>query len=126
MLHRVLRKFCLLGLGVIIGTGIIAQFWTLGIDTPRGGIYSPTTGLIIIWVPDSVWGIVHDRVQQAWNLKRFVKAPIFQNDIRMASGMLFIPWWLLLLTSGGITAIVWRLTRRRKDRHAFPIETTGA
>ena len=124
MLRRFLNIFCLVGLIVLVWMAVVSQFW--------GGVWSEPTGTGFIRL-DSRGVFLNYGYYQRWSVPYSDLAEWSVNDITMRPQFLLrsgyfwflLPWWLLLAALGLPMALIWRLTRRRKEPvGAFPIEPT--
>ncbi len=127
MFRRAARIFCVTVLLLLLATALLTQFWYLELYKPHGIISVQQIGVIVKWsphasflVPYDKWGL-HGGQIIAWSAADLLWPPHWsafdgEND-------LLLPWWLLLLAGGFLTASVWFLTRRRTGpAGAFPVE----
>ncbi len=114
-----LRIFCMVGLVVLLGLAVVGQFWAFEVDTPKVSLNEYSTGVAINYPGVNGWGAWH-RLVTPWTVSDLLQRPqwITFNGFTQ----IFIPWWLLLATWGLLTALIWRLTRRRKVGQGFPVE----
>jgi len=122
MLRRWLRIFCVVGLVVIVGMAVMTQFWEFVLYTPYGLMAIQNDGTVFTSYHASRWVTGFYRLP-SFPVHVLYDTPNWHVDSTKAS--LFLPWWLLLLTWGLLTAVIWRMTRRRKAKQGFPIEPSA-
>jgi hypothetical protein len=124
MFRRFLRIICVAGMVVIVGMAVAGQFWWIALYTPNGHVEAYAAGvefrLNYVYVSSSQWLRVHHERNVPWRASALLTCPHFFGTPDPM--WLLLPWWLLLLTGGLLTALIWRLTRRRQVPHGFPIE----
>ena len=123
MFRRFLRIFCVIGMVVIVGAAIAALFWQILVITPRASFGVGLHGLVITNVSGQ-WHAYCIR-ESTGSVKELLEWPKWSSMGRVVKAA-YVPWWLLLTTWGLLTALIWRLARRRKLAGSFPIEPTAA
>ena len=132
MFRRLLRISCVVGLVVIVGMAVVGQFADCTLFAPKGYIEVHAIGVQIAISADSYyfWDGMYRPPENSWSLQANLWWPSSFSEHMMGipKGALLrvlnLPWWLLLLTWGVLTALVWRLTHRRKIGQGFPVEPT--
>ena len=120
MFRRSLRIFCVVGMVVIVGMAVVAQFGRCWLTMPHVDIAVDAVG-IGSSAGSSWWNIHFDRPE--WSVRNLFYPP--RLHLRPGYYEVYLPWWLQLATWGALTVLIFRLTRRRKSpRTAFPIEAT--
>jgi len=121
MLRRSLRIFCVVGLVVIVGMAVVGQFWNFYFYAGHACIGEGPGGVVLAYSTFSEWRAANERERDVdWTPKLLFLLPKWYTNHDMKS--LLLPWWLLLSGWGFPTALIWRLTRRRKVGGAFPVE----
>ena len=127
MLLRFVRIFTVTVLLLLLTTAIVCQFWELYLVAPYSIVEVEHTGLEF---QSHSAGGHHDWVSgyqrvTTWSVNSLRQPPVLYvvfGGVRVT----FLPWWLLLVVWGPLTAGVWLLTRRRKAwRGAVPVEPTA-
>ena len=112
----------MVGLVGLVVAAAVTQHWTLYLYSPKAMIWISLAGVTFDFPTTSAWaaGYVHP---PDWSVDYLLLPP----NLRARGGVMtvLIPWWLPLLTWSLLTAFIWRLTRRRKVPHGFPIEPTA-
>lgn len=91
----------MVGLVVIVGMAVVGQFWQFDLYLPHGFLILFVSGGVVIL--------------------SYFSSLVFSGYETTA----YLPWWLLLTSWCILTAIVWFLTRRRKEPQGFPVEPTA-
>ena len=137
MFRRFFRIFCVVGLVVIVAMAVVGQFAIFFLRTPSCEIATGPGGVGLIYTrPEPpmpafpnvpAFGTnskVHNYgtiLLSEWRVRDLFELPTFQGG---RNKLVSLPWWLLLAAWILLTALVWRLTRRCKIGHGFPIEPT--
>lgn len=112
---------CWVGLGMLFMMAIVGQFRALILVIPHASVDIDATGIAFQYGNSTGWRAVYaSYFPPEWSAKHLLAMPGLLK--RPGGSWLCIPWWLLL-TGTLLTALVWRLTRRRKFGPAFPVES---
>jgi hypothetical protein len=121
---------CEAGLVVIVAMAVVGQFGDIWLYSPYGYLSMQAPGVVFNDYRSGwhTWHAWHGP-SAGWSLQNLLYLPKIGVVDESMNGKgrddhpyAFLPWWLLLLTWGLLTAFIWRLTRRRQVPHGFPIE----
>ena len=122
MFRRFFRIFCVVGFVVLVGTAVVSQFWAFVLRTPIGSFALGPVGVGFEAGNATQWQALCYR-EPTWIMDNLLAPPHFV--IPHSFELEILPWWLFLAAWGLLTALIWRLTRRRKVSQGFPIEPTA-
>src|SRR5690606_21587537 len=121
VLRVAVRLFFVVGIALVIGLGTFSQIRRIDIETPSHFIWIGPWGINFchLWTPiRHPWKCSFVTPDIPWSMRSLFGSPaVGTGSIAL---QVIVPWWTLLLTSGLLTAIAWRLTRPKVKGRAFP------
>jgi len=116
-----LRVFMILGL-MAIGLGTVtSRFWKLGISAGTYDYWWNAKGVIAGRQAVSDWGIYIDNFDPFPDRSPFL--PHAFNGKFLENWIVFVPWWLVIVSWVGLSIVIWHWTKRPVQvGHGFPME----
>jgi hypothetical protein len=124
MIRRIFRIFAVVTVVLAVSGAVVSHFRENEIGLNHAVFITSPDGFEFDW--DSTSSIGTTSWFVPLDIDPVHKTEWLPSVGTIASGrivFIFLPWWLLVFSSALFTAIVFRLTRRRKASPAFPVET---